>query len=101
MKEGGDRTLLIVVILAAVGGVLLLLYERGKAAAGSSGGGGVFSTIGNGLGSVMGITQSATEASVQTGETLGGGVKDAAGGVLDIGNDVVHAGGNANPLNWF
>jgi len=31
-----------------------------------------------------GFTQNVTEGSLKTGETIGGGVKDAAGGIVDI-----------------
>ena len=99
MKDSGTRTLLIVA-LVAVGGVLLWLYARGKKAQGSSSGG-VFGTIGAGWNAASGLTQNVTEKSVQTAETLGGGVKDGANGVIDIADKAAHVGGKLNPANWW
>jgi len=71
------------ILLLGLGLLALFLWAWNKSKQpGSSGG--VFSQITGLWSGASGFTQNVTEGSLKTGETIGGGVKDAAGGIVDI-----------------
>jgi hypothetical protein len=74
------KTLLAVAAAAAVG-LLVWAYYKSKSSGGSTG---IWGTISGLWGGATNIATDGTNKAVAAGETVGGGVKDAANGVISI-----------------